>query len=59
MDNFIDDNDVYYRLKAAAKCSCGCTKHCGFSCMTDGCDCYECQCINCKTTNGDINEMVP
>jgi hypothetical protein len=54
MDNIIDDNDAYYRLKSAIKCTCSCTKHCGFSCMTDGCDCYECQCVTCnKTEDGE------
>ena len=59
MNNFIDDNDAYYRLKATIKCNCGCTKHCGLSCMTDDCDCYECQCPSCnKKEDGGTDEMV-
>lgn len=59
MENIIDDNDAYFRLRSMQKCSCVCTKHCGFSCMTDGCDCFECECVACKKTeNGDNNEMV-
>ena len=46
MENFIDDNVAYARLKPA--CGCGCTKHCGLSCMTDGCDCFECTCTMCR-----------
>ena len=42
----LEDNDTsYQRLKP--KCSCWCTGHCGSSCMTDGCDCNECQCDDC------------
>ena len=44
--NFIDNNETYFRL--LSKCRCGCTKHCGHSCMTDDCDCFECTCPNCK-----------
>lgn len=50
MENIIDDNDAYFRLRSIVKCNCGCTKHCGLSCMTDGCDCYECECVTCKKT---------
>ena len=46
MENFIDDNEAYARLKPT--CGCGCVKHCGLSCMTDGCDCYECACSMCR-----------
>jgi hypothetical protein len=45
MENFVDDNDAYFRLKA--KCPCGCYAHCGHSCMTDDCDCFECGCPTC------------
>lgn len=38
----MEDNDTsYQRLKP--KCTCWCTAHCGFSCMTDGCDCPDYQ----------------
>ena len=46
MENFIDDNETYQRLKPS--CQCGCFKHCGLSCMTDGCDCFECRCAMCR-----------
>jgi len=46
MENFIDDNAAYRRCKLT--CTCGCAKHCGLSCMTDGCDCFECACAMCK-----------
>ena len=46
MENFIDDNEAYQRL--LPKCSCSCTAHCGNSCMTDDCDCFECACPQCK-----------
>jgi hypothetical protein len=36
----------YKRLKS--NCNCGCYAHCGFSCMTDDCDCNECNCQECK-----------
>jgi hypothetical protein len=45
MENIIDDNEAYFRLKP--KCSCGCMAHCGHSCMTDDCDCFECACPRC------------
>jgi hypothetical protein len=48
MENIIDDNDAYFRLKP--KCLCGCTAHCSHSCMTDDCDCTECECPSCKET---------
>jgi hypothetical protein len=46
MENFIDDNEAYVRLQP--RCRCGCVRHCGFSCMTDSCDCLECACPMCK-----------
>jgi hypothetical protein len=45
MENFVDDNEAYFRLKP--KCPCGCYAHCGHSCMTDDCDCTECGCPTC------------
>lgn len=45
MENYIDDNEAYQRLKP--KCSCRCYAHCGYSCMTDDCDCTECKCSQC------------
>jgi len=49
MENYIDDNEAYYRLKEMSKCKdCGCAAHCGHSCMTDDCDCFECGCPMCK-----------
>jgi hypothetical protein len=47
MENFIDDNEAYHRLRP--HCRCGCVAHCGLSCMTDGCDCFECACAQCQT----------
>lgn len=52
MENFIDDNEAYQRLKP--RCTCGCTAHCGHSCMTDDCDCFECQCFGCKEIESDV-----
>lgn len=49
MENFIDDNEVYQRLKP--NCKCRCNAHCGHSCMTDDCDCTECKCMNCQDNN--------
>jgi hypothetical protein len=46
MENFIDDNAAYFRLRPS--CRCGCTAHCGLSCCTDDCDCFECACPNCE-----------
>jgi hypothetical protein len=46
----MEDNDTtYQRLKP--KCTCWCTAHCGFSCMTDGCDCPDCECLDCVDKN--------
>lgn len=45
MENFVDDNDAYFRLKP--KCPCGCYAHCNHSCMTDDCECTECGCPTC------------
>lgn len=46
MENFVDDNEAYQRLKP--KCPCDCYAHCGHSCMTDDCDCFECGCPSCQ-----------
>lgn len=45
MENYIDDNEAYYRL--IHRCGCGCFHHCGSECRTDGCDCKECSCNDC------------
>jgi hypothetical protein len=52
MENFIDDIEVYQKLKP--RCQCGCTAHCGYSCWTDGCDCVECACPACNDANTPI-----
>lgn len=52
MENFVDDNEAYFRLKP--KCSCGCYAHCSHSCMTDDCDCTECGCPSCARTEERI-----
>jgi len=52
MENFIDDNTAYQRLKTS--CKCGCSAHCGHSCMTDDCDCFECDCFGCKEIDSDV-----
>jgi hypothetical protein len=36
-------------------CPCWCGKHCGNSCMTDGCDCNECGCFECVSDNVQSN----
>ena len=54
MENFIDDNEVYQRLRT--RCRCGCTKHCGHSCMTDDCDCFECQCPVCAKSEERVDQ---
>lgn len=46
MQNFIDDNEAYARLLPV--CSCGCVRHCGISCRSDHCDCFECGCARCR-----------
>ena len=45
MENFIDEPDVYQRL--LPPCGCGCFRHCGLQCCTDGCDCGRCTCPEC------------
>ena len=45
MDNYIDDNEAYQRL--LPPCGCGCFRHCGLQCCTDGCDCNRCTCPEC------------
>jgi hypothetical protein len=45
MENFVDDNEAYFRLKP--KCDCGDVAHCGHSCIEEDCDCTECRCPSC------------
>jgi hypothetical protein len=45
MENFIDGNEVYQRLKP--QCKCWHPQHCGHSCIESDCDCNECQCPDC------------
>jgi len=52
MENFIDDIEVYQRLKP--RCRCGCTAHCGYSCWTDDCDCFECACPQCQNQEEEL-----
>ena len=40
-------NQFGSRQELKPKCTCWCTAHCGFSCMTDGCDCPDCECADC------------
>lgn len=37
-----------YKPYTSLGCVCGCGTHCGISCMTDGCECTECDCHECK-----------
>ncbi len=46
MNDHNDQNDRYQPLKPS--CHCGCYQHCGWSCMTDDCDCTECTCVDCE-----------
>lgn len=39
-------SDEYKRLQPVCKCKC--YPHCGFACMTDGCNCEECECSDCQ-----------
>ena len=52
MELVFDDNTAYIKPN---KCSCGCHRHCGHSCLTDDCDCNECLCPNCKDNQGDLD----
>lgn len=45
MESYMDDYETYKRYRQ--NCKCGCFKHCGFSCQTDDCDCFECNCPEC------------
>lgn len=48
MENIIDDNDAYFRLKGECE-YCKHPAHCGHSCLDETCDhCTECGCLNCK-----------
>ena len=47
MNNIVDDNDYYFKLKGNCK-YCGHTAHCHHSCLDETCDhCTECGCISC------------
>lgn len=50
MQPVFEDNTSYIKPN---KCSCGCYRHCGHSCLTDDCDCNECNCANCKDNEMD------
>lgn len=45
MEKYMDDYESYKRYKR--NCTCACYKHCGFSCMTDDCECTDCECPDC------------
>lgn len=48
MENTIDDNDYYFKLKGSCQ-YCGHAAHCGHSCVDDSCyHCSECACLQCK-----------
>lgn len=46
-----DENQGSYKPYSNLGCTCSCGKHCGHSCMTDGCDCTECNCFDCQEQN--------
>lgn len=47
MENIIDDNDYYFRLKGQCQ-NCKHQAHCGQSCLDESCDyCTECACVSC------------
>ena len=50
------ETETYKRYENKG-CSCWCGKHCGSSCMTDGCDCPDCECSDCldKDVNSGYN----
>ena len=50
MEDYMDDYESYKRFKKM--CTCWCNPHCGFSCMTDGCECTECSCPECAEEQG-------
>jgi hypothetical protein len=47
MSEQVENTETYKPYKNLG-CNCGCGKHCGIGCMTDGCDCNECLCHECK-----------
>ena len=48
MENIIDDNELYYRLKGNCE-YCHHPAHCYHSCLDEACDnCTECGCATCK-----------
>lgn len=50
---YMDDYGDYKRYKeVGGNCTCGCFRHCGFSCMTDDCDCTDCECYECVDGKG-------
>ena len=44
----LNENQNSYKPYKNLGCTCGCGKHCGHSCMTDDCDCTECNCYDCR-----------
>jgi hypothetical protein len=50
MESYMDDYESYKRYNR--NCTCGCYKHCGFSCMTDDCECTDCECPDCVDGQG-------
>jgi hypothetical protein len=52
MEDYMDDFESYKKFKLL--CRCRCDKHCGFSCMTDDCDCTECNCLTCQEQSNII-----
>ena len=38
------------------KCKCGCEPHCNHSCLTEGCDCIECECNKCEEKNKNVQK---
>jgi hypothetical protein len=49
MMDYIDEHGNYHQFKQLCHCSHG--PHCGQACTTEGCNCKECQCINCDHPN--------
>jgi len=48
MNNIVDDNDLYFRLKGNCE-YCHHLAHCHHSCLDEACDhCTECGCLTCK-----------
>lgn len=56
MDNFIDNNEIYHLFAEGKMClQCYHPAHRGNSCYTedDECDCFECQCPQCKAKSNE------